>query len=294
MLTHQSSTLAARTECHPAIEPPDTALHCVDPASQAGAIVHVADATDTQLLQGSIYEHYEIGSNGVGKTMLANNIAHQALIAGHTVLCTVAGQLLGDLTATESDAGLRRRLRKYSAPDVLVIDEIGYLSYSNRHADLLFELLNRRYEKKSTTSPPINRSRNGRKCSLTPAASFRSSIGSCTAPKLLPSRASRTASKKPKNGRIATNAGGARPSHQSRGHLRHRWPPPGGQHFQHSYSLTRRRFFQQPNNFAEYAPFYSAANRCEAHHLSGRFGRRRRDTLAAFAQSSRSRRYFAA
>jgi DNA replication protein DnaC len=73
-----------------------------------------------------------IGPNAVGKTMLANNIAHQALIAGHTVLCTVAGQLLGDLTATESDAGLRRRLRKYSAPDVFVIDEIGYLSYSNR------------------------------------------------------------------------------------------------------------------------------------------------------------------
>ena len=45
---------------------------------------------------------------------------------------------------------LRRRLRQYSAPDVLLIDEIGYLSYSNRHADLLFELLNRRYEKKST------------------------------------------------------------------------------------------------------------------------------------------------
>jgi len=91
-----------------------------------------------------------IGPNGVGKTMLAKNIAHQALVAGHTVLCTVAGQLLGDLTATESDATLRRRLRQYSAPDVLLIDEIGYLSYSNRHADLLFELLNRRYEKKST------------------------------------------------------------------------------------------------------------------------------------------------
>ncbi|MFY9779871.1 MAG: IS21-like element helper ATPase IstB [Candidatus Baltobacteraceae bacterium] len=91
-----------------------------------------------------------IGPNGVGKTMLAKNIAHQALIAGHTVLCTVAGQLLGDLTASESDAAVRRRLRQYSAPDVLVVDEIGYLSYSNRHADLLFELLNRRYEKKST------------------------------------------------------------------------------------------------------------------------------------------------
>ena len=91
-----------------------------------------------------------IGPNGVGKTMLAKNIAHQALIAGHTVYAPVAGQLLGDLTASESDAAVRRRLRQYSAPDVLVVDEIGYLSYSNRHADLLFELLNRRYEKKST------------------------------------------------------------------------------------------------------------------------------------------------
>jgi DNA replication protein DnaC len=91
-----------------------------------------------------------IGPNGIGKTMIAKNIAHQALIAGHTVLCAGAGQLLGDLTATESDTALRRRLRQYSAPDLLVVDEIGYLSYANRHADLLFELLNRRYEKKST------------------------------------------------------------------------------------------------------------------------------------------------
>ncbi len=107
------------------------------------------------MLQGSIYEHYEIGSNGLGKTMLAKNIAYQALIAGHTVLCTVAGELLVDLTATESDAALRRRLRQYSAPDLLLVDEIGYLAYSNRHADLLFELLNRRYEKKSTTTTII-------------------------------------------------------------------------------------------------------------------------------------------
>ena len=91
-----------------------------------------------------------VGSNGVGKTTISKNIAHQALIAGHTVMFTVAGQLLGDLTATDSDAALRRRLRQYAKPDLLLIDEIGYLSYSNRHADLLFELLNRRYEKKST------------------------------------------------------------------------------------------------------------------------------------------------
>lgn len=91
-----------------------------------------------------------VGPNGVGKSMLMKNVAHQALIHGHTVRFITAGELLGDLAALESDAALRRRLRHYASPDLLVIDEIGYLSYSNRHADLLFELVSRRYEAKST------------------------------------------------------------------------------------------------------------------------------------------------
>lgn len=91
-----------------------------------------------------------IGPNGVGKSMLAQNLAHQALINGAKVLFTTAGQMLGELAALDSDSALRRRLRHYSAPDLLVIDEVGYLSYSNRHADLLFELINRRYGCKST------------------------------------------------------------------------------------------------------------------------------------------------
>ena len=91
-----------------------------------------------------------LGPNGIGKSTLAKNLAHQALIHGHTVLFTTAGQLLGDLAALDSDSTLRRRLRHYAAPDLLVIDEVGYLSYSNRHADLLFELVSRRYETKST------------------------------------------------------------------------------------------------------------------------------------------------
>ena len=91
-----------------------------------------------------------VGPSGVGKSTLARNIAHQALIAGHTVLFTTAGQLLGELAALDSDSALRRRLRHYAAPPLLVIDEVGYLSYSNRHADLLFELINRRHESPST------------------------------------------------------------------------------------------------------------------------------------------------
>jgi DNA replication protein DnaC len=91
-----------------------------------------------------------VGPNGVGKTMCACNIGYQAVLAGHTVLFTTAGQMLGDLAALDSDSALRRRLRQYAAPDLLLIDEVGYLSYSNRHADLLFELINRRYQRKST------------------------------------------------------------------------------------------------------------------------------------------------
>jgi DNA replication protein DnaC len=66
------------------------------------------------------------------------------------VLFTSAGQLLGELAALDSDSALRRRLRHYAGPRLLVIDEVGYLSYSNRHADLLFELVSRRYEHNST------------------------------------------------------------------------------------------------------------------------------------------------
>jgi DNA replication protein DnaC len=91
-----------------------------------------------------------VGPNGVGKSTIAQNIAHQALIEGHTVLFTSAGQLLGDLSALDSDSALRRRLRHYARPALLVIDEVGYLSYSNRHADLLFELVSRRYQARST------------------------------------------------------------------------------------------------------------------------------------------------
>ena len=91
-----------------------------------------------------------IGSNGVGKSTLAQNLGYQAVMQGHTVLFTTAANMLNDLAAQDGDNTLRRRLTHYARPKLLVIDEIGYLSYSNRHADLLFEIINRRYEQNST------------------------------------------------------------------------------------------------------------------------------------------------
>ncbi len=91
-----------------------------------------------------------IGPNGIGKSTIARNLAHRALAAGHTVLFVNAGVLLSELAALDSASALSRRLRHYAGIDLLCIDEVGYLSYSNRYADLLFELVSRRYERKST------------------------------------------------------------------------------------------------------------------------------------------------
>lgn len=91
-----------------------------------------------------------LGSNGVGKSTIAKNIAYQAVLKGYRVLFTGASQMLNTLDSQDGNLSLQRRLKYFSQPDLLVIDEVGYLSYANRHADLLFEIINRRYEQKST------------------------------------------------------------------------------------------------------------------------------------------------
>ncbi len=91
-----------------------------------------------------------VGPNGVGKSTIAQNIVHHAVLQGYTALFIDAAQMLGDLSAQDGDNALRRRIKHYTRPQLLVIDELGYLSYGNRHADLLFEIVNRRYEEKST------------------------------------------------------------------------------------------------------------------------------------------------
>lgn len=90
-----------------------------------------------------------VAPQGLGKTMIARNIAHQAVLAGHSVLFVTAAQLLLDLAAQDSARALERRFRHYCRPTLLCLDEIGYLSYDARNADLLFQIVSRRYESKS-------------------------------------------------------------------------------------------------------------------------------------------------
>lgn len=91
-----------------------------------------------------------VGPNGVGKSTIAQNIVHHAVLQGHGALFVNAAQMLGDLAAQDGDNALRRRLKYYAQPTLLAIDEVGYLSYGNRHADLLFEIVSRRYETRPT------------------------------------------------------------------------------------------------------------------------------------------------
>lgn len=91
-----------------------------------------------------------IGPNGTGKTMLAKNLVHLALLRGYSARFTTASAMLNDLAAQDSASALQRRLRHYCRPGILAVDELGYLSYNARAADLLFEVVSRRYHQRST------------------------------------------------------------------------------------------------------------------------------------------------
>jgi DNA replication protein DnaC len=96
--------------------------------------------------------------HGLGKTMFAKNLVHQAILAGHSARFLTAADLILDLTSQETARALQRRLRTYLRPSLIAIDEVGYLAYDAHAADLLFQVVSRRYEQKSivvTTNLPF-------------------------------------------------------------------------------------------------------------------------------------------
>ncbi len=99
-----------------------------------------------------------VASHGLGKTMIAKNLVHQAILAGHSARFLTAADLILALTKQDTARALQHRLRTYMRPSLLAIDEVGYLSYDAHAADLLFQVVRRRYEQKSlviTTNLPF-------------------------------------------------------------------------------------------------------------------------------------------
>ena len=90
------------------------------------------------------------GPPGVGKTHLAIGLGRACVEAGHSVLFTSATALLAALTKAESEGNLTEKLAYYAKPKLLVIDELGYLPFERRSANLFFQLVARRYERVST------------------------------------------------------------------------------------------------------------------------------------------------
>lgn len=90
------------------------------------------------------------GPAGVGKTMLAKNLGLRALEQGHSVVFANLSSALADLLRQESLPAVERRLHRYSAANLLILDELGYQPFDPRAVDLLFQIISRRHERAST------------------------------------------------------------------------------------------------------------------------------------------------
>lgn len=91
-----------------------------------------------------------VGPSGVGKTHLSNALGQLACLRGHRVRFVVAADLVNDLVAGQARNTLQRRLASWAAYDLLLIDELGYLAFDARGADLLYQVFNKRYQRTST------------------------------------------------------------------------------------------------------------------------------------------------
>jgi len=87
-----------------------------------------------------------VGGVGLGKTHLATALGYSACMVGHTVLFASAMDIINTLSAARKSGQLSQMLKRYLRPALLVVDELGYLPIDKTGADLLFQVISRRYE----------------------------------------------------------------------------------------------------------------------------------------------------
>ncbi|MGH2379411.1 MAG: IS21-like element helper ATPase IstB [Candidatus Limnocylindria bacterium] len=91
-----------------------------------------------------------VGPVGVGKTHIAQAIGHAACRQGRSVLFDKTARVLSDLGAGHLDATWERRLRRYLAPDLVILDDLGLRAFSERQGEDLYELVSERVRRGST------------------------------------------------------------------------------------------------------------------------------------------------
>ncbi len=90
-----------------------------------------------------------IGGVGLGKTHLATALGYHACLHGHSVLFASAIDTINNLSSAQHGGLLKQELKKYLKPSLLILDELGYLPIDKTGADLLFQVISRRYEQGS-------------------------------------------------------------------------------------------------------------------------------------------------
>jgi len=87
-----------------------------------------------------------LGGVGLGKTHLASALGYSACLKGYTVLFATAVDVINTLSAAQAAGRMKQELRKYTRPEFLIVDELGFLPIDKAGADLLFQVISLRYE----------------------------------------------------------------------------------------------------------------------------------------------------
>ena len=90
-----------------------------------------------------------LGGVGLGKTHLAIALGHQACLQGYRTLFTSAADIINTLSAAQAAHRLKTEMKKYLRPDLLVVDELGFMPIDKHGADMLFQIISQRYEQGS-------------------------------------------------------------------------------------------------------------------------------------------------
>lgn len=126
-----------------------------------------------------------LGPPGVGKTHIASEagLGMEALMRGHLVRYVTLNELVRDLRRADQLEKLREKLAHYQRPQLLILDEVGYLPLHREDANRFFQFVNRRYTRGSlivTSNTPTSGSRSGRSYSARRCWPRPSSTGCCT------------------------------------------------------------------------------------------------------------------